>query len=139
MGDVGQISIIVFSGTFDRIHFALATASAAAATNISASLFFTMGAISALSQDQGWTTLKHSEKEGYGSHWDHHNKVKGIASFEELLEACVSLEVKFFVCEMGMRSVGLESSRLRTDVPIQKGGLVTFLADVGTDGKVLFI
>ena len=38
-----KLSIVVFSGDFDKIHYALVMASAAAAIDIPATLFFTMG------------------------------------------------------------------------------------------------
>lgn len=81
----------------------------------------------------------HSEDEGNGAVWDACHQSKGVAGFEELLEACIALEVKFLVCEMGLRAIGLEEKTLRDDVLIEQGGLVTFLADAETNGSVLFI
>ena len=43
------------------------------------------------------------------------------------------------VCEMGLRAIGMESAELRTDVPYQAGGIVTFLNDASADGAMLFI
>ena len=43
-----KLSVIVFSGDYDRVHYALAMASAAAATNRAVTLFFTMAATRAL-------------------------------------------------------------------------------------------
>ena len=43
-----KLSLIVFSGDYDRVHYALITASAAAATDRQVTLFFTMGATRAL-------------------------------------------------------------------------------------------
>ena len=40
-----RLAIIVFSGDYDRVHYALAMASAAAAVSRPATLFFTMGAL----------------------------------------------------------------------------------------------
>jgi len=40
---------------------------------------------------------------------------------------------------MGLRAVGLEGATLRADVPVQPGGLVTFLEDARGDGAALFI
>ena len=143
MGRLEKLSIIVYSHTFDRIHFALSAAAAAAATNIPATLFFTMGAIRALARDETgeprWKELTHSEDEQNGLVWDNRHQTNGIAGFEELLQACGALEVKFLVCEMGLRAARLDEQTLRDDVPIEKGGLVTFLADAKVDGSMLFI
>ena len=43
-----KLSIILFSGDFDKIHYGLVTASAAAAINIPVTLFFTMAATKSL-------------------------------------------------------------------------------------------
>ena len=143
MGRLDKLSIIVYSHTFDRVHFALSTAAAATATNIPATLFFTMGAIRALARDEAgeprWKELTHSEDGQNGSIWDKRHQTNGVAGFEELLEACGALEVKFLVCEMGLRAAGLDEQTLRDDVPIEKGGLVTFLADAKIDGGMLCI
>jgi peroxiredoxin family protein len=143
MARLEKLSIIVFSGSFDHVHYALATASAAAATNIAVTLFFTMGAIRALTNDDKgesrWGELMHSESTDDGTTCDSIHKTSGVASFEELLEACVALKVKFLVCEMGLRAAGFGVDTLRDDVPIEQGGLVTFLADANANGSMLFI
>ena len=43
------------------------------------------------------------------------------------------------VCEMGLRAVGLEDEPLRDDIPLEKGGVVTFLVDASKDGAMIFI
>ena len=143
MGGLDKLSIIVYSHTFDRVHFALSAAAAAAATNIPATLFFTMGAIRALARNEAgeprWKELTHSEDGQNGSIWDKRHQTNGVAGFEELLEACGALEVKFLVCEMGLRAAGRDEQTLRDDVPVEKGGLVTFLADAKIDGSMLCI
>ncbi|PPR14199.1 MAG: hypothetical protein CFH37_01691, partial [Alphaproteobacteria bacterium MarineAlpha9_Bin7] len=49
------------------------------------------------------------------------------------------LKVKFLVCEMGLRAAGFSVDMLRDDVPVEQGGLVTFLADADANGNMLFI
>ena len=63
----------------------------------------------------------------------------GVATFEELLSSCAQLGVRFMVCEMGLRAMGLEGEPLRDDIPLEEGGLVTFLSDASKDGAVIFI
>jgi predicted peroxiredoxin len=62
-----------------------------------------------------------------------------VATFEELLQSCVQMGVKFMVCEMGLRAEGMEGEALRDDIPLQQGGVVTFLNDASKDGALLLI
>ncbi len=139
-----KLSIIVFSGHYDKVHYALVMASAAAAVNRPVTLFFTMLACRALKASgkdgiPAWRELPLSEEEGTGGDKDDAYGAMKLATFEELLEACVQMGVKFMVCEMGLRAVGLEGEPLRDDIPLEPGGVVTFLADASKDGVMLFI
>ena len=143
MSSPQTISIVVFSGDFGRIHYALSMAAAALATNISVTLMFTMGAIRAVSTDASgnpqWKNLTHEDTSTEGSVQDEINQRLGIAGFEELLQACRSMGVKFLVCEMGLKSIGIETEQLRKDISFAPGGLVTFLNSADTEGTILFI
>jgi peroxiredoxin family protein len=139
-----KLSVFVFSGAFDRVHYALAIASAAAATNRAVTLFFTMGAVRALVQAgadgvPGWVGLAGCEDGGDAAARDASYAEKGIATFEELLSACVELGVAFQVCEIGLKAEGIEAARLRADVPVKAGGIVSFLGDASDRGAMLFI
>jgi predicted peroxiredoxin len=63
---------------------------------------------------------------------------RGAATFAQLLSACVELGVKFMVCEMGLRAVGIDARELRRDLEIAQGGIVTLLREA-EDGKVIFV
>lgn len=126
---VDKLSLVVFSGEFDRVHYALAMAAAAAATNRPVTLFFTMGAARALVD---WHTLP-------GAEADAELRARGIGGFDELLEACVALGATVMVCEMGLKALGIDPASLRADLPITPGGIVTFLADASKGGGMLFI
>lgn len=138
-----HLSLVVFSGSFDKVHYALAMAAAALAVNTPVTLFFTMGAARALlagdEQGPGWRFL-HSTEEGL-SPVDAEARLieRHVGSFEELLAAVVALGACFMVCEMGLRALGLDLHDLRADVPIVPGGLVTFLTDASREGAMLFI
>lgn len=139
-----SLSIIVYSGEFDKIHYALVTAAAAAASNRKATLFFTMWAGRALERPgsdgrPAWRSLPVSAGTEDAQAMDERFKTRGVADFETILEACVSLGVTFMVCEMGLKALDMDPDRLRPDVPVEKGGLVTFLADASGDGAMLFI
>jgi len=138
-----RLSLVVFSGDFDRIHYALVMAAAAVASNTPATLFFTMWAGRALERPladgtPAWTRLKASDGTP-AAEMDAGFKARGIGSFEELLEACVALGVTFMVCEMGLKALGMDADGLRPDVPVAKGGVVTFLADASKTGAMVFI
>lgn len=134
-----KLSIVVFSGAFDRVHYALVMAAAAVASNTPVTLFFTMWAGRALEKDQAWTRMPVSEGSMNAAEMDAQFKARNIARFEELLEACVALGVTFMVCEMGLKALGMDPDDLRPDVPITKGGVVTFLADASKDGAMVFV
>lgn len=144
MAGPDKLSIVVFSGAFDRVHYALATAAAAAATDRGVTLFFTMGAVHALvaagaDGAPGWTRLGVCEDGSAAAARDASYADKGIATFEELISACVELGAAFQVCEIGLRAEAVDAARLRPDVNVKPGGIVTFLGDASAHGAMLFI
>ncbi|HJO71969.1 MAG TPA: DsrE/DsrF/DrsH-like family protein [Rhodospirillales bacterium] len=139
-----KLSLVVYSGDFDKLHYALAMAAAAAAIGMPATLFFTMGACRALlppgpTGEPAWHDMPVSEGEGAGGSRDGAYRERGVAGFEELLESCAELGVRFIVCEMGLRAMDMERQGLRGDVPIEAAGIVTFLNDASADGSVVFV
>lgn len=136
-----KLSVIVYSGAFDKVHYALATASAAIATNTPVTLFFTMNAVHCLTTTDGlpgWHNVL-AEDGRTGREVDDEFAARGVGTFEELLGACVELGATFMVCEMGLRAKDVAPDTLRGDVPFAEGGLVTFLNDARADGAMLFI
>lgn len=141
---LAKLSLVVFSGSYDRVHYALATAAAALSVNTPVTLFFTMGAVRALLGPDGdgrpgWQSLPVETGGGDGAARDDALKAKGVGDFEELLAACVALGATIMVCEMGLRAEGTRLAELRDDLEIAEGGLVTFLRDATPDGAMLFI
>ena len=139
-----KLSIVVFSGEFDKVHYALVMASAAAATDTDVTLFFTMeGARAMLGPDEngapGWTKQPTTSTFATGADMDQAFQDRSVAEFEPLLRACTELGVRFMVCEMGLKALGLERTQLRGDVTFEIGGVVTFLNDASHDGAMLFI
>ncbi|MFI5002566.1 MAG: DsrE family protein, partial [Reyranellales bacterium] len=114
------LSIIVRAGDYESAHYGLALAAAALAVNKPAVLFFTMGGIRALMgppaglDDWGRDALY---------------RERGVGDFETLLSACVELGCRFIVCEMGLRTLGIDRVQLRTDVPFTVAGIVTLLEE----------
>ena len=139
-----KLSIIVYSGEFDKVHYALALASSAVATNQAATLFFTMGACRALLRAAadgvpGWHTLDAGPGRPPLAEIDRDYARLGVATFDELFSACVDLGVRFIVCEMGLRAAGIKPEDLRDDLTIDTAGIVTFLGDASKDGAMLFV
>lgn len=139
----GAIGVIAFSGDVERVHYALALASAAAAVNSPATLFFTMGAVRTLLKDgaggtPGWHALSAGESGLAPAAREALLKKRGAATFAELLAACADLGVTFMVCEMGLRAIGIEAAELRSDIEISQGGLVTFFRAT-EGGRIVFV
>ena len=140
LGRPQRLSIVVYSGEIDKIHYAFAMASAAAAINIPSTLLFTMGAIQALVDEDGqpgWMAMATADgRMGTSLDKDYHER--GVAAFEELIAACSALGVRIMVCEMGLKAMELSRQDLRNDIEISEGGLVTFFSDVG-DSPITFL
>lgn len=139
-----KLSIVVFSGAFDKVHYALVMASAAAATDTPVTLFFTMEGARALLPADGtaqrpWRDLPTEVPGRSGGDLDDAFKARNIADFETLLAACRELGVRFMVCEMGLKALDIERQNLRADLTYEIGGVVTFLNDAHQDGAVIFI
>ena len=115
----GGLSIIVRSDKYEDAHYALAMASAALAINQPAVLFFTMGGLRALMTQPA---LDDWERDAL-------NRQRGVGDFETLLQACIELGARFIVCEMGLRSLGIDRAGLRADVPFTIAGIVTLLEE----------
>ncbi|MEE8333714.1 MAG: DsrE family protein [Alphaproteobacteria bacterium] len=140
-----RLTLIVFSGDYDRVHYALAMASAALATSRPVTLFLTMEGTRLLlaeSADEvpGWAALGADAEGTPAGARDARHAEAGIATIEEMLSACVELGARFMVCEMGLRALHLTRAELRADVPVAEGGLVTLLAEAEADqARIVFI
>ena len=136
-----KLSLLVLSGTFERVHYALVLASGAAAIGKPVTLFFTGQALLALRGSDGgpgWRSLAASGGADGGAVDDDY-RARAVAGFEELLSACVEFGVRFIACDMGLRAVHLEPPALRPDVPIEVAGVVTFLGDASASGAMLVL
>lgn len=125
---VRGLALIVQSGGYDRVHYALVLASAAAAIGRPAILFFTGRALRALTT-AGWTTLDPADDGSAAADRDAVLRARGVADFETLMAACRDLEVRIIACEMGLRAEGLEGVPLRPDLTVERAGVVTLLTE----------
>jgi len=139
-----KLSLVVFSGQFDKVHYALVMASAAAAIDTPVTLFFTMEAVRNILKPgadgaASWSSQTTSMCLETGADMDAGFKEHGVADFETLLTACRDMGVRFMVCEMGLKSMALKREDIREDLVIEMGGVVTFLNDASQDGSVMFV
>ncbi len=139
-----KLSLVFFSGSFEKVHYGLVMASAALAIGRPVTLFFTMEASRAVLKPQSkeapaWHRLLQDPGGPTPVAQDEAFRARGVAGFEELLEACIALEGQFLVCEMGLVAMGLCREDLNPEIPIGLGGVVTFLKDASKDGAMLFI
>lgn len=127
MASPDKLSLIVQSGEYDRVHYALVMASAALAVGKPVTLLFTMAATRALTP--GWAD--EARETAFAT--------DGLATFEDLLKACRELDATFMVCELGLRAEKLSAGDLRDDIPITEGSAVSFLSDASDKGAMLYV
>ncbi len=130
MAERPGLAIIIQSGAFERVHYALVLASAAAAIDRPVTLFFTM---------EGCKALRPPDRLGAWAAPEKDFAAKGLAGFEELLGACAELGAAITVCEMGLAAVDLTPSDLRRDLPITVTGAVSFLNGAGVHAQMVFV
>lgn len=134
-----KLSIVVASGTFEKVHYALVMATGAAAIGTPVTLFFTMGACPAILADDGWRTLESEKSNMTATARDDDFISRGVATMNELIESAAELGITFLVCEMGLRAEGLEDKPMREGIDITRTGVVTFINDASADGSIIYI
>lgn len=130
------LAVIVQSGGYDRAHYALVLASAAAAVGRPAILFLTGRGLRALLPGAPGA-LDPADDGSPADERDRALGALGVATFETLVSACAELGVRFIACEMGLRAEALTPSDLRTDLDVEVAGVVTLLAEA--DGPILHV
>ena len=120
MAEAERLSVLLLSGSFERAHYALAMASTAAALERPATLFVdprgdpglarrgrarAAGLGRPAARRPSWPSPDLAD----GAALDARNRARGVAGFEELLQACAGLGVEIIVCEMGLRALGLQA------------------------------
>ena len=154
-----KLSLIVFSGDFDRAVAAFTLATGAAAVNWDVSLFFTFWGLNLIKKKPGHVAI------GRGLRARFFNFLLGgrnnlplsrlnfgglsprlmtgmmanrnVATLAELIAAAQELKVKFVACEMAMNILGITRGDLIDDVQ-DVIGVPTFLT-MSQDAQVLFI
>lgn len=159
MADPKKLSLIAFSGDFDKAIAAFTMASGAAAVNYQVNIFFTFWGLNILKKK------KRRGTQGHGALAKTFNYLAGgpenlpmtrlnilgaapklmtrltrrrnVATLKELFEASKALGVNFYACEMSMNILGLNQDDF---IPQVKDviGVPKFL-DISSGGETLFI
>jgi peroxiredoxin family protein len=154
-----KLSIIVFSGDFDKLVAAFTLASGSAAVNYEVNLFFTFWGLNAVKKKQGRSftgkgvmarffgflmggpkNVPLSRLNFLGASPKLMNQMmrkRNVATLEELIEASKALNVNFYACEMSMHILGLTKDDFVAEIK-EVLGVPGFLKHA-EDGETLFI
>ena len=154
-----KLSIISFSGDFDKLVATFTLATGAAATGYEVNIFFTFWGLDAIKEKKGRAFVGkgflgkifgflmgglHSAPVSRLNFCGLSPKIfrylmrkKNVATLEELVEAAKALEVNMYACEMAMHILGLQKSDFIHEVK-DVLGVATFL-DISEGGRTLFI
>jgi len=159
MTDKKKISIVCFSGEFDKLVAAYTIATGAAATNREVTMFFTFWGLNALKKQQGRAWLgKDLLSRAFNWLMGGKNnlplsrlnfagaspklmsgmmKKNNVATLDELMEAASALGIRMFACEMSMHILGVTKEDLIDDVQ-EVVGVATFLNE-SEEAHIIFI
>ncbi len=154
-----KLSIVCFSGDFDRAVAVFTLAAGAAATNREVTIFFTFWGLNIVKKRPGHRGLGRGilarlfnllmggrgqlplSRLNFGGMsprlMTRMMRAKNVATLEELFEAAKELGVQFVACEMAMHILELRREDLIDQVQ-EVIGVSTFL-DRSRDAKILFI
>ena len=154
-----KLSIVCFSGDFDKAIAAFTMASGAAAVNYEVNLFFTFWGLNIIKKRNGRTWIGKGflarvfnflmggpknlplSRLNFGGIspglMTGMMKKRNVATLPELIDAAKQLGVRFVACEMAMHILGLVKEDLIDEVK-EVIGVPTFL-EYAKDGQVIFI
>jgi peroxiredoxin family protein len=158
-GEHKKVSIVCFSGDFDKVLAAFTIATGAAATNREVTIFFTFFGLNVLKKKQGraWigknlltrlfnflmggrNNLPLSRLNFMGASpklMTGMMKACNVATLPELIEAANALGVRLVACEMAMHVLGIDRDDLVDEVE-DVAGVATFLNE-SEDAHIIFI
>jgi len=159
MADQKKLSLIAFSGDFDKLTAVFTLATGAAAVGYEVNIFFTFWGLDAIKQKKGrsfvggnWLTKLFGFMMGglSATPTSRFNffglgpkifrslmKKNNVATLEELVDAANALGVNLYACEMAMHVLGLEQKDFIHEVK-DTLGVATFL-EISEGGRTLFI
>jgi peroxiredoxin family protein len=157
--DKEKLSIVCFSGEFDRAVAAFTLATGAAATNREVTMFFTFWGLNLVKKNRGrgWigkgflarffnflmggiskTPLSRFNFLGISPRLMRGMMRKNnVATLEELVKAAKDLKIRLIACEMSMNILGMKKADFIDDIE-KVIGVPTFL-DYSKDAKIIFI
>ena len=159
MSDTKKLSLIAFSGDFDKLTAVFTLATGAAAVGYEVNIFFTFWGLDAIKQKTGrafigsnWLTKLFGFMMGGLSAtptsrfnfcgagpkiFRYLMRKNNVATLEELVEAAKVLGVNLYACEMAMHVLGLKKEDFITEVK-DVLGVASFL-QLSEGGRTLFI
>ena len=159
MADKKKLSLIAFSGEFDKLTAVFTLATGAAAVGYEVNIFFTFWGLDAIKQKKGrsfvgdnWLTKLFGFMMGglSATPTSRFNffgigpkifrslmKKNNVATLEELVDAANALGVHLYACEMAMHVLGLEQKDFIHEVK-DTLGVATFL-EISEGGRTMFI
>ncbi|RMH61699.1 MAG: hypothetical protein D6678_02905 [Zetaproteobacteria bacterium] len=154
-----DLTIVCFSGEFDKLLAAFTIATGAAATNRKVTMFFTFWGLNALKKADGrralgkdllsraFNWLMGGRKQLPLSRFNFAGispklmrgmmRKNNVAQLEELMEAAHALGVRIFACEMSMHILGVRQDDLIDEVQ-SVVGVATFLNE-SENAHIIFI
>jgi len=154
-----KLSIISFSGDFDKLVAAFTLATGSAAVNYEVNIFFTFWGLNAIKKKKGRAfTGKGFLARMFGFLMGGKNNVplsrlnfggispnlmtflmrkRNVATLNELMEAAIALNINLYACEMSMHILGLTKDDFIPEIKSVLG-VATFL-EVSQDGDRIFI
>lgn len=155
-----KLSMIVFSGSFDRVLASFIIATGAAAMGSEVSMFFTFWGTSALRKPKrnlrkdlfsrlfgfmlprGFRDLKLSQMNMGGMGTAMMRKLmkrKNVSGLSELLEVAEEMGVKIIICEMSMDLMGFQRTEMVSYEHLEYAGVASFLKEASESRTTLFI
>ncbi|MDR3251125.1 MAG: DsrE/DsrF/DrsH-like family protein [Tannerella sp.] len=159
MAELKKLSIIAFSGDFDKLTAVFTLATGAAAVGYEVNLFFTFWGLDAIKIKQGRSAVGKgflpkvfgimmgglksapvSRLNFLGASpkiFRAMMRKNNVATLEELVEAAKQLGINFYACEMAMHILGLQKSDFIPEIKDVLG--VTSFLQLSEGGQTLFI
>ncbi|MFA6335781.1 MAG: DsrE/DsrF/DrsH-like family protein [Bacteroidales bacterium] len=159
MAEQKKLSIISFSGDFDKLTAVFTLATGASAIGYEVNIFFTFWGLDAIKIKQGRSLVGRGflpklfaffmgglksapvSRLNFGGIspgiFRHMMRKNNVATLEELVDAAKVLNVNFYACEMAMHILGLEKSDFIPEVK-DVLGVPSFLK-IADGGQTLFI
>ena len=137
MAEQKKLSIIAFSGDFDKLTAVFTLGTGAAAVGYEVNIFFTFWGLDAIKQKQGTPTSRFNFLGAGPKIFRYLMRKNNVATLEELVEAAKALGINLYACEMAMHVLGLKKEDFIPEVKDVLG--VSSFLKLSEGGQTLFI